>query len=220
MVGATSGRGDGTGGGRIAYGSRSPVGGRVRDETELITAERSILEMVATGVPTDTVLRDTARAVERFVEGWRCSVMIADPAGLELHMVAAPSFPASFIEGCQHVRVGRRGGTCGAAAARRERVITPDVRSDPSWRPFLGWVAPYGIRAAWSTPLLDAHGTLLGTFALYHAEVGRPGDEAFEIVDRLGHLAWITLARDRTTVHGRVGPSEPRDPHAGVSGHP
>ncbi|MBW3665644.1 MAG: GAF domain-containing protein [Actinobacteria bacterium] len=198
MVGATSGRGDGTWRGRIPHGPRPAIVGAVRDEAELIRAERSILVSVATGVATDTVLQDTARAVERFVEGWRCSVMIADPAGLELHMVAAPSLPASFIAGCQHVRVGRRGGTCGKAAALRERVITPDVGSDPSWGPFLRWVAPYGIRAAWSTPLLDAAGTLLGTFALYHAEVRRPGDAAFEIVDRLGHLAAITLFRDRT----------------------
>jgi len=199
MVGTSSGRVGKVGGVRISLGAVSAGTGTSHDDAELVRAERSILEAVATGVTTQAVLHQTALAVERFVDGWRSSIMIAGQSGLELLMAAAPSLPASFIEGCQHVRVGRRGGTCGMAAGLGERVITPDVRSDPSWTPFLGWLTPYGIRAAWSTPLFDTEGTLLGTFALYHAEVNEPDDDAFEIVDRLGRLASITLSRDRTS---------------------
>lgn len=165
--------------------------------SERSSAERDILEAVATGASTGELLTRIARQVELATGTWRCSVMVADHVGEHLDMAVAPSFPPSFIEGCQGVRVGERGGACGLAAALRHPVISADVTADPAWQPFVNWVTDYGVRSAWSTPLIDRDGAVLGTFALYGASTGAPDDAAVATVDRLGHLATLVLARDR-----------------------
>lgn len=160
-------------------------------------AERSILQAVAAGGPTGALLTHIAREVQTRAPDWRCSVMVADLAGEHLDMVVAPSFPASFLEGCQGVRIGERGGACGLAALLRRRVVTVDVATDPAWQPFVEWVTSYGVRSAWSTPLVATDGALLGTFALYADTTMEPDDDVIDLVDGLGHLASLVLERDR-----------------------
>src|SRR6266850_3450298 len=66
-------------------------------------------------------------------------------------------------------------GPCRVVMTQRRAVIVPDLAADPDWEAFGHLVAPYGFRAAWSTPILSSDHRLLGTFCIYYRNPRNPG---------------------------------------------
>src|ERR1700724_2267992 len=62
---------------------------------------------------------------------------------------------------CQRGLPGRypgkvvRSGSCGSAAFMKQRVIVSDIATDPLWANHRDLALSYGLRAAWSQPLLS-----------------------------------------------------------------
>ena len=80
---------------------------------------------------------------------------------------------------------GPSSGSCGTAAFRSQRVICRDVQSDPLWTPFRPFAADHGIASAWSTPMLDRDGNLLGVFGMYYGDPRSPSKEELAVVGEL-----------------------------------
>lgn len=58
-------------------------------------------------------------------------------------------------------------GTCAAAAATGRMVVTLDFMADDKWAELRHLPAALGFTGAWSMPIKDAEGKVLGTFGTY-----------------------------------------------------
>jgi formate hydrogenlyase transcriptional activator len=98
--------------------------------------------------------------------------------------------------------IGPNFGSCGTAAFRKERVIISDIANDPRWAggpPSLSCevAAGYGLRAAWSEPLISKDGALLGTFAMYYGEPRSPTAWDLQLIENAAHIAVIAIEGER-----------------------
>src|SRR5258708_10849947 len=98
--------------------------------------------------------------------------------------------------------IGPNLGSCGTAAFRKERVMISDIANDPRWAgspPSLSCevAAGYGLRAAWSEPLISKDGALLGTFAMYYGEPRSPTASDLQLIANAAHIAVIAIEVER-----------------------
>lgn len=154
-----------------------------------------VLEMIATGAPLPRILDALVRVIEAEARDLIASILLLDDDGMYLRHGAAPGLPADFREAIDGGAIGPRAGSCGTAAYRREPVVVFDIETDPLWDAYRELARRHGLRACWSTPILDPDGKLLGTFAMYWREPCRPQPEHDRLIAVATHLASIALAR-------------------------
>ena len=120
--------------------------------------------------PSAAMLHDSLdtliRLIERVSPGMRGSVLLVDEDGITLRHGAAPNLPIEYCRAIDGSHIGPAHGSCGTAAYRRERVIVRDIATDALWDRYRALAEPHGLAACWSTPILDADGRVLGTFAM------------------------------------------------------
>lgn len=176
----------------------------VRDITERRGAEAlrrghaALLEKIARGHSLDGVLDGLARLAETQLSGISVSILFYEERTGTLHHGAAPSMPVSYTSLIDGVKAGENVGSCGTAAWTRKSVIVSDTETDPRWAAYKELLRPHGWRSCWSTPIIDASGTLFGTFALYSREAREPTALEMEITAMATDLAAIAIARART----------------------
>jgi PAS domain S-box-containing protein len=172
------------------------VGERRRAEA-LLAAQKHSLELVMTGAPLAEVLRHLVTTVEEQAGGGVVgSILLLDGDG-RLRDGASPSLPREYVQAIDGIRADPDVGTCAAAAARAEVVITPDFAADPAWSALRHLPLAYGLVGAWSMPIIARDGCVLGTFGTYFRERRRPTAVEREVVEVLARTAAITIERDR-----------------------
>ena len=162
-------------------------------ELKLRSGENRVLELIASGAPLPEILDTIVRVIEDQAPGLIGSILLLDNDGKHLRHGAAPSLPAVYTAAIDGVAIGPTVGSCGTAAFRGEPVIVTDIAEDPLWRDFRESALAHGLRACWSTPMRDAAGTVLGTFALYHLEPRGPTTAERDLVAVATHLASIAV---------------------------
>jgi diguanylate cyclase (GGDEF)-like protein len=170
-----------------------------RFEDGLLHLQNVILEMIAKG---DTLERTAERLcleVERLVPGTICSVLTVDAAHC-LHPLAGPGLPDSYSALLDGLAIGPNVGSCGTAAFLRTPVAVTDIETDPRWEGFAHLALPLGLNACWSSPIFDADGEPIGTFAFYYRERRGPSAIEQEIVQHCVHLCAIALDRHRRVI--------------------
>jgi signal transduction histidine kinase len=160
----------------------------------LLQGEKQITELIAQGITLDEILERCCRLVEEVFAGSLGIIMMMDSNGKRLCRGAAPSFPAYMAE-VDGFEINPAAGTCSAAAARREPVITTDIRVDPHWANYRDLAARHGLRAGWATPILSSAGRVLGTFALYWREPCSPTPQHLHIINQLAQLVAFAIER-------------------------
>jgi len=167
---------------------------------EALRDQRKILARIARGEEVHSVLREIALFAERRAPGGTSvNLMMYDESSDELLSTGGqPSLPDAFLAALQGLRPGPAVGSCGTAAYRREQVITEDVVGDELWIGLDQLMVDNGFRASWSTPILDAHGDLLGTFGMYFPDVRSPTSDEYELMDLFVYLGALALERARS----------------------
>ena len=165
---------------------------------QILDAQQQVLELVAAGAP----LAETLGAISRFAEdtmpAMMASVLVFDSETQSLRKGGyGRKLRPDFQNAIDGMKPGPSSGSCGTAAFRSQRVICRDVQTDPLWTPFRPFAADHGIASAWSTPLLDRDGNLLGVFGMYYPDCREPSPEDLELVDHFAHLASIAVERHR-----------------------
>jgi diguanylate cyclase (GGDEF)-like protein len=169
----------------------------------LIEFQAIILEMIATGETLERTAECLCRQVEALVPDVICSVLTVDPSGT-LHPLAAPSLPDAYSKALDGCPVGPLSGSCGAAAYLREPVDATDIAIDERWKAFRHLALPLGLKACWSSPILNARGVVIGTFAFYYRDRRTATEFEREIVRKSVHLCIIAIERhDRVIEHRR-----------------
>ncbi len=151
------------------------------------------------------VLTELVRFIEHLEPDMRASVHLVDLENGVLRHGAAPSLPDAFNQSADGVAFGESTGSCGTAAARRERVVVTDIAIDPLWADYKHLALAHGLRACWSAPFFDSHGTILGTFAMYYQTPRGPTEAESGLIDLAASVAGVIVERHRDTERLRDG---------------
>ncbi len=177
---------------------------RLRAETDALDrsqrwaqSQKDILELLARDADTDEVLDRLARSVEDRLDDVVVSILLLNNDGTEVFHGAAPSLPRSFVDAVDGARPEEGAGSCGTAIARRSVIYTENIETDPLWNHWGPVALAHGLKACWSSPLLQPDGTCLGTFALYRASPGLPGDHEKEVIRQATSVAVLVVETHR-----------------------
>ncbi len=179
------------------------IGGAIQDITERKRAEQwqqhysQVLAMISAEASLVHVLEELARFVEKQSQGSSCSILLLSYDGMRLTHGAAPSLPDFYNNAIHGVAIGPTVGSCGAAAALAQAVITEDIQTSPNWTAWRQIAARAGLRSCWSTPIFSSEHKVMGTFALYHGEPWSPTPVDEELLRRAAALAALAIDRAR-----------------------
>ena len=155
----------------------------------IIHAKSRALAMVAGGAPRRDILTILAAAAERIARpGCAASILVLDDEGL-LRNGASPNIPADYLDAIDRLKPNPRLGTCAAAAATGEVVVTPDFMADEKWAELRHLPLSLGYVGAWSTPIKGSDGRVLGTFGIYHRERHEPSEQERAAMRELAEAA-------------------------------
>src|SRR6266436_7207644 len=179
------------------YGTNTDIEDRKRAEA-LLAAEKRTLEMIAGGAQLADILRDLCDTIDAQAGNIISAVMLMDPDGTRLWPAAAPRLPKGWIEAISPLEIGPAIGSCGSAAFLKRRVIVSDIATDPLWVDRRDLALSYGLRAAWSQPLLSTNQQVLGTFGMYYLEPRTPSASDLQLIEGAAHVALIAVQSDRS----------------------
>ena len=164
----------------------------------LLSAERRTLELISGGAGLSEILRDLCDTIDAQAGNTISAVMLMDADGMRLWPAAGPRLPKGWIEAITPLEIGPSVGSCGTAAALKRRVIASDIATDPLWADRRDLALSYGLRAAWSQPLLSANQQVLGTFGMYYLEPRTPSATDLQLIEGAAHVALIAVQSDRS----------------------
>lgn len=156
----------------------------------------AVVEMIARGSALGETLDRLCRIMEGQSPDLLCSVLLLDAEG-RLRLGAAPSLPEEYNAAIDGLEIGPEVGSCGTAAYRRESVVVADIAADSLWTSFRELALRHGLKACWSTPILDSAGRVLGTVAFYYRHAGAPRSEHQRLVGPATHTAAVCIASAR-----------------------
>jgi PAS domain S-box-containing protein len=161
---------------------------------ELLQHQSQVLEMIARNQNLNQILACIVRLIEKQAAGALSTIYLLDQ-DRRLRLGAAPSWPESFIRTVDGTAIGPEAGSCGAAAYYGRQVISLDVSQDPCWGPFREWIMSYGIRSAWSTPVLAKDSSVLGTVSMCWREWRKPTERDLALLDMATRLMGFAIER-------------------------
>ncbi len=159
----------------------------------LLNGQVRLLEMLVLGEPLETILESCLKLCESNSPDMLCSILVLDRDGKHLRHGAAPSLPPEFNRLIDGREIGPAAGSCGTAAFRAEPVIVEDIATDPLWADYRETALAFGLRACWSTPILDRKHRVLGTFAIYYRKPCKPSEAHLHLIGLVTHIAGIAI---------------------------
>lgn len=165
-------------------------------ETEqLLRLQTEVLEAVAQGEALPAIGRLLCRRAEQLAPDVVCSILLIDDG--TIYPLAAPSLPKAFSTSITGLKAGPRTGSCGTAAWRAREVVVEDIDTDPLWDNYRALTQALGLRACWSTPIVNAAGQVVATFAFYYRTRRGPTATERSIVATCAHLCALAIDHER-----------------------
>src|SRR5215472_13943866 len=165
----------------------------------LLAAERRTLEMIAGGASLADVLEDLCDTIDDQAPEIISSIQLMDPNGKQLWPAAGRRVPEGWARTITPLPIGPGMGSCGTAAFLKKPVIVSDIASDPNTAVNYREIAlSYGLRAAWSQPLISKDNEVLGTFAIYYREPRQPSDSDLRLIEGAANIAVIAIEGERS----------------------
>jgi PAS domain S-box-containing protein len=154
--------------------------------------------MVVNGAPLTEVLLYLTQTVEQQTKGQIvASILLLDAQGY-LHNGASPNLSEKLLRAIDGSRADVNVGTCSAAAASRNVVITTDIAADPKWQGLAHLPLEQGFKSVWTMPIMARDGRVLGTFGTYFRERREPTAIERQVVEILGRTAALAIEGKQT----------------------
>jgi formate hydrogenlyase transcriptional activator len=179
------------------YATGTDIQDRKQTET-LHEAEKRTLEMIASGACLTDILERLCETIDAQASNVKSAVMLMDADGMHLRQAAGHRVPKGWVEAITPLKIGPCIGSCGSAAFLKQRVIVSDIARDPLWADYRELALSYGLRAAWSQPLLSKNQHVLGTFGMYYPEARTPSETDLRLIEGAGHIAVIAIEGERS----------------------
>ena len=152
------------------------------------------INMLSAGHSKKEILNHVAAEASRlFTDGSVMSILLLDKHGL-LRNGGSPGLPADYLAAIDGIKPDPRVGTCAAAAATGKVVMTPNFRADDKWAELKHLPLSIGYAGAWTMPIKDASGQVLGTLGTYFKKIRKPTTEEVEGCQMLVHAIAQVLA--------------------------
>jgi GAF domain-containing protein len=152
-------------------------------------AIQQALAMLEEGTPQHKILVHLIEAAEHLAgPGAVCSILLLDKQGL-LRNGCSPQLPYDYLTAIDGLKPHPGVGTCAAAAATGEVVMTPDFKSDDKWSELRHLPLALGFTGAWSMPIKTTGGAVLGTFGTYYRQGREPSELEVDSVQQLADTA-------------------------------
>jgi GAF domain-containing protein len=159
----------------------------------LVRALERAQQLLEQGAPMRTLLAHLTATVESLSPDAVASILVLDREGL-LRNGASPNLPADYLDAIDRLKPDPKVGTCAAAAATGEVVVTPDFREDTRWAELRHLPLALGYVSAWSMPIKNAEGRVLGTFGTYFRQRRTPSEFEQQAVAQLVPLAAAAIS--------------------------
>ncbi len=137
-------------------------------------AVQQAMQMIENGIPPHKILTHLVTTAETVAGGDAVSsILVLDKNGL-LRNGASPRLPYDYLSAIDGLKPDPNVGTCAAAAATGSMVITLDFYADDKWAELRHLPLALGFAGAWSMPIKNPTGKVLGTFGTYFREKREP----------------------------------------------
>lgn len=147
------------------------------------------MQMLEEGQPPHKILASLVDAAERIAGNEAVSsILVLDQQGL-LRNGSSPQLPYDYLTAIDGIKPHPHVGTCAAAAATGLIVITQDFCADDKWQELKHLPLALGFVGAWSMPIKNHDGKVLGTFGTYYREKREPSSEEIRGVGYLADAA-------------------------------
>jgi diguanylate cyclase (GGDEF)-like protein len=170
-----------------------------------VSAVGQILRSINQGQPMDQVMGPIAALIEARIAGSVAAVLLLDPDGLGVSVTAAPSVPTLFRLAIQRQAIGAQLAAAGPAEYER-RLVTTDIRTDPSWQQGREAAAAEGLVCSWTVTFVGANEQVLGYFALYFTSPRTPEPAERQALGDIAQLAAAAVQQTggRHLLHDRT----------------
>ncbi len=156
-------------------------------------SKNDVKQMLSEGLSRAKILSHLTVVAEALAgSGSTASILILDDEGL-LRNGASPNLPADYLAAIDRLKPDANLGTCASAAATGSVVMTPDFYADDKWAELRHLPLGLGYVAAWSVPIKDQNGTVLGTFGTYFRDRRYPSQEEQDGLKILAQAAAIAI---------------------------
>ncbi|HXI89410.1 MAG TPA: PAS domain-containing protein, partial [Blastocatellia bacterium] len=185
-----------------ADSAQNDLGDRKRGQS-LLRAQRRSLQLIAAGASLTDILQDLCDTIDAQDPAIISTILLMDRDGETLQPAVGRRVPKGWTQTITPLPIGPQMGSCGTAAFLKKLVITSDIASDPLWcvvegTDYKNLALSYGLRAAWSYPLISKDNEVLGTFAIYYPEPNSPGDSDLEWIETAANIAVIAIESDQS----------------------
>ncbi|MBS1805011.1 MAG: GAF domain-containing protein [Acidobacteria bacterium] len=154
-------------------------------------------KMLSAGEPRQEILSVLITAAETVAgKGGVCSILELDKEGL-LRNAASPNLPADYLKAIDRLKPHPRVGTCAAAAATGSVVVTCDFMADDKWAELRHLPLSLGFVGAWSMPIKNDDGKVLGTLGTYFRDRRTPTSEEMTSIATLASAASLVLGHSQ-----------------------
>jgi GAF domain-containing protein len=152
-----------------------------------------VRQMLSSGVDRGAILAKLTMIAEN-ISGpdTTASILVLDEEGL-LRNGASPNLPADYLAAIDKLKPDPNLGTCAAAAATGEVVMTPDFSEDAKWAELKHLPMALGYIGAWSVPIKAGDSRVIGTFGIYFRSRRFPSLNERKGMAVLVHAASIAL---------------------------
>ncbi len=154
-----------------------------------------VLAQIAADDSLEDILMGIIVGIEHAHPEMMCSILLIDRDANRLKVIAAPHLPGFYNDAVDGLPADQDIGSCGMAITTGQRVITPDIQQDPHWVGVAGIAAKAGLVSCWSEPIINRHGQVLGTFAVYQGQVAEPTLDDIKLIEESAYLAEIAIER-------------------------
>ena len=162
-----------------------------------LRAMTQVRMLLKDGTPAEQILAELVWSAEEVGgPGATSSILLLDQDGLLVNG-ASPGLPKDYLAKIDRLRPDAQVGTCAAAAATGEIVMTPDFFSDEKWAELKHLPMALGYIAAWSVPI-KVKGRVVGTFGTYFRERRYPTPEEMRCVPALADAAATVIEKSRS----------------------
>ena len=177
----------------------------IDNTTAIARAQTRINDLLSSGATLHETLDELVRIVESLSpSGMIASILVLDEDRKHLRHGAGPSLPDAYNAAIDGLEIGPEVGSCGTAAFQNKTVSVFDIEHNPLWENFKDLALEHGLRACWSTPIHDAGGRVLGTFANYYRVVRDPSPADRQLTDMITSTAAKVIEQSRQRRAARV----------------
>jgi GAF domain-containing protein len=150
-------------------------------------AVKQAIQMLEQGIPQHKILTRLISTAEKIAgNNSVSSILLLDEQGL-LRNGCSPKLPYDYLTAIDGLKPDANVGTCAAAAATGIPVITLNFQADDKWAELRHLPQALGFIGAWSMPIKNENGKVLGTFGTYFREQRSPSEEEVAAVNILAN---------------------------------